>query len=748
MSSCSSMSTQLDDSNYHYDKFIFEDWEVNKWPNLIIFDLSFNCTAEWNRTMLFEKLFFRTSDKYRHKNITSPSIMLLELLPTQHICSISIESRIDYQYGLKSFPVAQALPEYNPYIASSYILPIARFYGYVFISAIDAFWPALVRYGMQSNISTPFASWSLSSEERVNFTKFYLEILVQNVIGPLLLNQITISKSVSDLHPIDVALTKRKSYYHIDYRLLTNTTYTETIDESWEAMERNTIRFFFSHVDKARSSNWAHPTPDEVGRGLVIRPPPFWSDQMLREKQIRVLAVGGSNTQRGQYATELHKYLKANISESSYVLNAGKGASKPQYFLGDKYEFEFWADHLWPNLIIYEFGVNCIPEWQCLMYLDSLHYEITEKYARKNLTIPSVLILEGLVHAYIYHEQPSPGLMYKSLKYKYELLHRRSPRSNERSGKVEGLVSYNPFTDTTPYFAAFARFYGYALISAADSMWPAFIRHYMSRKFPHVVWPLNQDGIHFTQEGAEVLVQHILGPFLRKQVMGSDRRSIRGEIGLSEEERGADDPMDELQKAKKSLYLSDSYRMFAPSVYDSTVVDKWVSWGARVNSFIAIAQNTSQWMYQSTRGHLTGHVCYGSVAPGSSALIRFPVPAVCESVKEGCSLYVMYVHSWNRSYIGDCTFTLFNGTVRLDGLSSYPSCSTAPTASPCRVGTATPVNGSVHGGWSVRDTIPRPVLVGGPISRRGAYSLVVTKATDDTLACIAEVRLEKPPLNP
>ena len=724
MTSCSSMSPHFDDSKYPHDKFIFEDWGVFKWPNLLIFEVTFNCASEWNRTILFEKLFFRIRDKYEYKNITSPSVMLLELLPTQKFCTISKESRLDNRNGLKSFPLGQALPDYNPYIASSpYVLPMARFYGHVFISAIDAFWPALVRYGIQSNISTPFASWSLSSEERVDFTKSYLETLAEKVIGPLLLNQLNLSGSVSThegssaLHPIDNALTRKKSYYHIDYRLFANTTYRDGTDARWEAMEKRNERKLFSHIAKVRSSNWAYPTPVEASRGLVIRPPHFWGDQMEREHQIRVLAIGGSNTARGEYTTELQKYLKGNVSGSSYVINAGKGGSGPLSFFSEKYEFETWAEEMWPNLLIFEFGVNCKPGWQCLSDLDRVTYEIKEKYVRKNLTTPSVMILEALGGCFMYYNEPrtvDSEKLRTSLKYKYDLLNRPSTVNNERLSAVpEEVSAFNPFTDTGPYFAAFARFYGYALISAADSMWPAFIRHYMTKHYPHLIWPLSLDLLHFTQIGAEVFVQHILGPFLFTQVMRHDRRSNGGEGGLSVEGRDADDPVHQLQKSTKSLYLTDSYRMFAPSVYDSTVVDKWMSWGISVNSFIAIAQNTSQWMYQSTRGHLTGHVCYGSVAPGSSALIRFPVPAVCESVKEGCSLYVMYVHSWNRSYIGDCTFTLFNGTVRLDGLSSYPSCSTAPTASPCRVGAATPVNGSVYFGWSVRDTLPRPVLVAG-----------------------------------
>ena len=539
----------------------YEDWIVGRWPNIIIYEVHTNCSIGWMRSTVIDSMSFDFKNKYLLRNISVPSIMLLELLPTTNACWTANQKNRDFNYRAKrsktnrsagdcrqhDFGLAPPpeLYDNNPYSTiSAYILPVARFYGHALISAIDSFWPAISRYSISHNFSS-LEEWPISTEEENRFVEFYLEILVSKVIAPLLLDKMTRTPLSPEgegftgkLHPIDNVFRKKKIYYHIDHRLFANITYNGSIDARWSAMDEKIRHRLPHHIERVAPGNWSFPTPDELARAVVVRPFPSWGKPMRQEKQIRILAIGGSNTAYGVFTAALETYLKTYISESSYVLNAGRGGVEPNHFFGKKYEFEAWPIHQWPNLILFDFGMNCFPGWICPYTLDNLKYQIMEVYVNKNITPPSVLFLE-LLNTWRFLELSEDGVAFQNtlkeikasdnLKPRFDILHWPATTANYRNRFLEGLSAYNPFTDTGPYLAPLARFYGYPFISAVDSLWPAFVRHYMTPQWPRVAWPLSSDGSHVTEVGAEILINRILGPFLSRHVFGHDGLSRVGD---------------------------------------------------------------------------------------------------------------------------------------------------------------------------------------------------------------------------
>ena len=51
-------------------------------------------------------------------------------------------------------------------------------------------------------------------------------------------------------------------------------------------------------------SSISDPTDEETERGLVVKPPSWWSSIINKEKELRVVTIGGSNTAEEWY-TEL-----------------------------------------------------------------------------------------------------------------------------------------------------------------------------------------------------------------------------------------------------------------------------------------------------------------------------------------------------------------------------------------------------------------------------------------------------------
>lgn len=104
------------------------------------------------------------------------------------------------------------------------------------------------------------------------------------------------------------------------------------------------------------------PTAEEVSRAIAIRPPGPWGRRLRHEKCVRLLAIGGSNTyndwQNQGYVTLLERYLQANVSSDSYIINEGKAGKGPAEFVGKSYKFEKLETSRWPNVVLLEFSVN------------------------------------------------------------------------------------------------------------------------------------------------------------------------------------------------------------------------------------------------------------------------------------------------------------------------------------------------------------------------------------------------------
>eukprot|EP01035_Chromulina_nebulosa_P006630 gene6630-8958_t len=192
------------------------------------------------------------------------------------------------------------------------------------------------------------------------------------------------------------------------------------------------------------------------------------------------------------------------------------------------------------------------------------------------------------------------------------------------------------FNQAQVYIDAVARYYSYPILSVRNTWWPAFCRFYIENSVTKR-WPYVFDGAHASCIGHEYIGHNIILRFLTDQMIKS--------------QPGDDSTI--------QPYYNNTIRMFPQSLYRS-VIQNWPLWGYRpannshITSFERITKPTNGWGFTFLdNGHHSvndGHDCYGSRGANNSiATFKFQVPAKCQP----CTIGISYLHSWNRSYIGD-----------------------------------------------------------------------------------------------
>lgn len=199
-----------------------------------------------------------------------------------------------------------------------------------------------------------------------------------------------------------------------------------------------------------------------------------------------------------------------------------------------------------------------------------------------------------------------------------------------------------------PYMLAFAKFYQHAMLSLTDCMWPSFVRYYLAANDTYnQLWPFSEDGRHLSILGAAFLADKVILPFF-KHALSAKRFNENDTNSLT---------------TKQSSIYSEDIRMFPREDYlEDTLLASWGSWkGLYRWSFSFIVVPTTGWGEVKTLYHEkdNDHICYGSTGNDQPARFKIEVLYRHCTIKNPCTLKLTYIHSWNASYIGDASCSVY-----------------------------------------------------------------------------------------
>ena len=411
-----------------------------------------------------------------------------------------------------------------------------------------------------------------------------------------------------------------------------------------------------------------HPSIDEISRAVALKPPASWGKNLRRKKNIRLLTLGGSNTAGNifgrfeGFVPYLTEYLKANVSKNSHIINEGRSGCSPDCFIGKQFDFESLPVKEWPNVVMLEFSVNMNqPDWHPAKELNRLVRSLNYKWQLNNLSLPEYIILELNAFWAIF---PSEGYVAPEMKNPEETKDVLNSLGEALSSP--GRACYPGFNRGCQSCAAieqFACFNAYPLISWQEAAFPAFVRYLTSDAYNSSVksldWPYLFDPAHLSLRGWHFFVQNIIGPFFVEQM----QPRVGGEVQPA--------------SIYSHVYNFDLH-MFSPTAIPFELAVWSTSYGLSKPSKPDIplqhiihrsanhtrhhTQSTGSWVMQTHPNRLArfpddvGHECYGSSDAAETATFLFSAPAQC---KQDCTLVVSTLHSWNVSYIGNLTCSLW-----------------------------------------------------------------------------------------
>mmetsp|Transcript_12055 Transcript_12055/g.18035 ORF Transcript_12055/g.18035 Transcript_12055/m.18035 type:complete len:491 (-) Transcript_12055:107-1579(-) len=467
------------------------------------------------------------------------------------------------------------------------------------------------------------------------------------------------------------------------------------------------------------SSEYFDPTYMERNRFMALHPSNEWGQQIRLQRNVRILMIGGSNSEgTGCEDNNFVKVLRnrlESMDDRSYIINVSQGGVDISFFIGETYIFETesWASDRWPNVIIIESAINSEGSWITAQYIDNMLFNIFEKYHAKSLPRPDVVFLELFNVFWIV----------KSFE-KNDTKVERIRHLSSFTAVPEQAEMFNRGCRAGPYINALARFYSYPVLSAVDTLWPAFTRFFIQNKvisydLPHeenngelTVWPYTSEGVHLSCKGHEFVGNDILIRFFVDQLRP----------------RSSDHPN---MNSTDAEHPENEIRMFSPSTYQ-TLINRWSTWGINQNQLSAITEHTVGWNltfldHGNHRFH-DGHDCYGARGTtNSKAIFKIPTPRYCQTCKIGIS----YLHSWNRSYIGNVSCSLYTLPHRNNRH--------IPSSKSIIANETILINSSIHNGQAVKITAPMETKFETPL-RRGMYRVECSKL-DDKFACFATINV-------
>eukprot|EP01041_Mallomonas_annulata_P011884 gene11884-24898_t len=391
----------------------------------------------------------------------------------------------------------------------------------------------------------------------------------------------------------------------------------------------------------------SEPTDEEIGRAIVVRPTEAWGYFMRQENSIRLLLIGGSNTAVGVYGKFLEEYIVQNISSISAVKNLGVGGTGPDLRLELPV---FGVEHLppskWPNLVLLEYCVNSINNADTAILMDQLINLIKDKWTRYKAQVPSFIILELFCIVGEYDHAKAANLT-STPQDRVQALNTYDPTGINLRGAGPGM-----------YHISVARFYQIPYISITDAIYPAFSRHFIANDLTEE-WAYNPLGCHLSIDGYNLIVDRILGPFLREQMKPHSSDALL--LHHKHSHHNHSHSHYELQ----SIY-DHNLRMHHPEVYEHSVIDYWVAWHWATRhdllaaaNFVKIFPETEYWKHAIPPNYAHAHYCFLSSERNSVAKGFISAPSYCNHT-HSCKIDIGYLRSWNDSYIGNIECSLYS----------------------------------------------------------------------------------------
>lgn len=319
-----------------------------------------------------------------------------------------------------------------------------------------------------------------------------------------------------------------------------------------------------------------------------------------------------------------------------------------------------------------------------------------------------------------------------------------------------------------PQMIDYARTFRIPVWSWPDATYPSisrwFINTYDGNLSTYGRWRYSHDLVHFSQDGGELFAHKIAGPFLKEQILTP---------------RVASEDNDEISRFPASKW-NDVFEFdlhITPKVPLKLSLATYTSWGVHENTLLNITQpplhwfhnldhqnyhhthdhhlrnetDTNDWVFEQAfhRRHAPDsiHTCYASSSSllsdhhsSRAAEFFFATPtatekdsfASCSGSTSGyCSLSVSSLHSWNRSYIGNLSCSLFSIETVAEITSSKSSTHLADVF----------IDGNLNGqGSPMEHTSPISALVYSNITDDMRYILRCRKL-DELYACIDSITI-------
>jgi hypothetical protein len=462
------------------------------------------------------------------------------------------------------------------------------------------------------------------------------------------------------------------------------------------------------------------PTPEEIQRGFVIPAPSYWGLQVRKENSLRWLALGGSNTARTgsfvDFFNEVkHKYFPSNIS--IHIINGGVNAHGPVRM---KYAFESKAKEYWPNVVSLEFGVNIDAHGHLheLSTVTSLIKFLKAKWKKVGLPPPSFFFIE-IIKLISITATADPLKQWLECDGYSENKYKDPEYINPNISLLSPSLPI--FLQSDSDLLALARFYRYPFISLYESLWPSFVRYFSTHNVS-CRYPFLRDYVHINDKGIRFLVYEHLIPFFQQQLLPKPTDNDPVATSMQYEfDHMVDFFPPEYYKHENIFYEENTWNIPPP--------DK--SFSSRMHT-----NTSSSFKYYDVNNHTDGlHRCFGTMEKGAKFVFNLPDPTFvyfasghqnASSIKHH-SLAIEYIHSWNKSYVGDAVCTLYsqatiNSPIRWqDGESVY-------------------IHGNSYMGEPIYDTVPRRVVISEGMENK-RHVLECISLHEDRLACFTKVEV-------
>lgn len=216
----------------------FETHDIETWPNIILLDFSINCPNNpWRCALRVDNFIRFINSRYDEHKLPHPYVMLLELIRVQEFYTDNWPNKVK----LEVIPYNQSnlLTSVNPNLvtsptitrlenlresdtfnggsaAGSYLMALAKFYGYPVISLREALFPVMNRF------YTVF-----SNDVQFPFLQDGIHV---NDLGAELIAQAAMKLLEQQMNPkeTDAALINRESVHDMDIRMFPSELYEKT----------------------------------------------------------------------------------------------------------------------------------------------------------------------------------------------------------------------------------------------------------------------------------------------------------------------------------------------------------------------------------------------------------------------------------------------------------------------------------------------------------------------------------------